>query len=100
VGTIGTGPLDRIEAELGPIISHNYLCGTAPIVPYNEEAHTAYGRFRSLELTELGKHWVQSLTMTTRRLLSSEEAQTAAVGPTSCGGEVTNRRHSAFYQDV
>ena len=47
VGTVGTGPLDRIEAELGPIISHKYLCGAAPIVPYNEEAHTAYGRFCS-----------------------------------------------------
>jgi hypothetical protein len=46
VGTVGS-PLDRIAAELGPIISHNYLCGAALIVPYNEEAHTAYGRFRS-----------------------------------------------------
>jgi hypothetical protein len=47
VGTIGTGPLDRIEAGSGPIISHNYLYEAAPIVLYDEEAHTAYRRFRS-----------------------------------------------------
>jgi hypothetical protein len=38
--------------------------------------------------------------MAIQRLPFNEEAQTAAVGAASYGGEVTNRRHSAFHQDV
>jgi hypothetical protein len=55
VGTVRTGPLDRIEAESGSIISHNYLYEAASIVLYDEEAHTAYGRFRPLLIDRIGE---------------------------------------------
>jgi hypothetical protein len=58
------------------------------------------GGSRSPKLTELGKRWIQSLTMVIRRLLFDEEFQTAAVEHASCSSEVTDRRHSAFHQDI